>query len=112
MQIRFLNLENNQLSGPVPHMPNLLLLNASSNLFTEPRFDDVPATLQLLYLANNSLVGNMLQLGNQSHKSSALKLLDLSNNNLSGPLPTDMLHNLSILNISNNAFAGSLPIRR
>ena len=104
MQVKILNLQDNQLSGTVPYMPKLLLLNASSNQFTEPRFDALPATLLLLYLANNSLTGNMLQLGSVS--KSALALLDLSYNNLSGSLPEVMPGTLSILNIS---FVGSLP---
>ena len=102
-----LELENNQLSGPVPYMPQLLVLNVSSNQFTESRLDVVPATLQLLYLANNSLTGNILQ--KLENSKSGLKLLDLSYNKLSGSLPEDLPMNLSILNISNNAFVGSLP---
>ena len=107
MQVKILNLDNNQLSGPVPYMPNLQILNVSSNQFTDPRFDVVPSSLQLLYLANNSLTGKMQQVG--SHLTSTLKLLDVSYNNLMGPLLEDMPRNLSILNISNNAFVGSLP---
>ena len=106
-QVKILNLDNNQLSGPVPYMPELLVLNVSSNQFTEPEFDVVPTSLQLLYLANNNLTGKMLQVG--SHPDSTLKLLDVSSNNLTGPLLEDMPRNLSILNISNNAFVGSLP---
>ena len=87
-------------------MPSLTVLDVSSNQFTEPRFEGMPATLQLLYLANNSLTGNISQLGVPNR---GLKLLDLSYNSLWGPLPQDMPHDLSILNISNNAFAGTLP---
>ena len=104
---KVLHLNNNQLSGTVPYMPNLLVLDVASNQFTEPRFDAVPAALQLLYAANNSLSGNMVQLGTRS--LSVLKLLDLSYNHLSGSLPQVMPSDLSILNVSNNAFAGSLP---
>ena len=102
-------MQDNQLSGAIPYMPNLTVLNASSNQFSEPRFEAMPATLQLLYLANNSLTGNMLQLGTQIQ--SGLKLLDLSHNHLLGSLPEDMPLNLSIVNISNNDFAGNLPSR-
>ena len=88
-------------------MPNATVLNMSFNQFTDPVFEDMPATLQLLYLANNNLTGNISQLGDYADHN--LTLLDLSNNNLEGPLPQDMPHNLSILNISNNAFVGTLP---
>lgn len=67
----------------------------------------MPATLQLLYLANNSLTGNMLPLG--AHSTFGLRLLDLSYNTLWGSLAGDMPFNLSILNVSNNALTGSLP---
>ena len=90
-------------------MPSLQVLSMSSNLLTEPRFDAVPATLQFLYLSNNSLTGELLQLGNSTSGLIDLKLLDLSHNNLSGSLPQDLPPNLSILNISNNAIASTLP---
>ena len=79
------------------------------NQLTEPRFDAMPASLQLLYVSSNSLSAQMLQLGKSTLGSLNLKLLDLSRNNLSGSLPQDMPPNLSILNVSNNAFAGTLP---
>ena len=107
MQVEVLYLQNNQLSGTVPYAPNLFVLDASSNQFTDPRFDAVPAELQLLYLANNSLTGNMLQLG--SRPNNKLNVLDLSHNHLSGSLPEGIPTNLSILNISSNALDGSLP---
>ena len=88
-------------------MPSLVVLNMSSNGFTDPRFEDMPATLQLLYLANNDLTGNISQL--RAYTEHNLTLLDLSYNNLWGPLPEGMPHNLSILNTSNNAFVGTLP---
>ena len=66
----------------------------------------MPAKLQILYLANNSLTGNISQLGVPERD---LTLLDLSCNNLWGPLPQDMPHNLSILDMSNNTLVGTLP---
>ena len=111
VQVIVLELQDNQLSGTVPYMEKLQYLNLSSNHFTEPNLKAVPIELQLLYLANNSLGGNILQLG--SHLSGerifTLKLLDLSFNILSGSLPQDVPPSLSVLNISNNAFVGSLP---
>ena len=109
MQVVLLGLEHNQLSGTVPYLPNLQVLNVSSNLLTEPRFDAMPATLQFLYLSNNRLTGELLQLGRLTSGPKDLRLLDLAYNNLSGSLPQDMPISLSIVNISNNAFGGTLP---
>ena len=106
---RLLDLASNQLSGRIPSIPNLQYLDLSSNHFTE--LNTVPATLQLMYLANNRVTGNILHLGSHlaGEHSSALKLLDLSYNSLSDYLPQNMPPSLSVLNISNNAFVGSLP---
>lgn len=90
-------------------MPVLAVLNMSSNQLTDPRFDAVPATLQLLYLANNRLTGKLPQLRSSASGNSNLKLLDVSYNNFFGPLPQDLPLNLSIFNISSNAVVGSLP---
>ena len=79
----------------------------SFNQFTESRFEIMPAKVQLLYLANNSLTGNILQL--EAYADHSVTLFDLSYKNLKGPLPQDIPHSLSILNISNNAFVGTLP---
>ena len=106
LQVVFCSLASNQLAGTVPYMPKLVVANMSFNHFTLPRFEAVPATLELLYLANNNLTGNISQLGVPEY---GLKLLDLSYNNLRGPLPQAMPHGLSILNISNNAFVSTLP---
>ena len=109
LQVRGLELANNQLTGTVPYSPFAQFLDCSSNYFTE--LTALSSNLQVLYVANNSLSGNIVQLMSQlaSEPNSALRLLDLSYNNLSGSLPPDMPPSLSILNISNNAFFGSLP---
>ena len=109
MQVLILSLHDNQLTGTVPYMPSLLVLDMSSNRLTDIRFDAGPASLQILYLANNNLTGELLQFGSLPTGYMDLKMVDLSDNNLSGSLPQDMPPNLSILNISNNAFAGTLP---
>lgn len=86
-------------------MLGLQVLGASFNQFTEPRFDMVPPTMQYLYLSHNGLVGGFqLATGYDT-----LKLVSISHNNLSGPLPPDLPPNLSILNMSNNSFVGTLP---
>ena len=109
MQMEGLELANNHLTGTVPFFPSAQFLDFSSNNFTE--LTALSSDLQILYVANNSLSGNIVQLMSQlaSEPSSALNLLDLSYNNLSGSVPPDVPPSLSILNISNNAFVGSLP---
>ena len=107
LQAYFYSLASNQLSGPVPYMPRANILNMAFNQFTEPRLEAMPAQVQVLYLANNNLTGNISQPG--VHPDHDLTLLDLSYNTLEGPLPQDMPHKLSILNISSNAFVGTLP---
>ena len=111
MQVAGVELQYNQLSGKVPYFPTLQSADWSSNYFTELDLQAVPAGLQILYLANNRLTGSILQLGSlvSGERISALKLLDLSYNNLSGSLPHIMPPSLSVLNLSNNAFVGSLP---
>ena len=103
--------QGNQLSGTVPYMPRLLVLRLGSNQLTDFRLDALPASLQILYLSNNTLTGNLLEPRNLSSGYMGLDLLylDLSHNNLSGSLPQNMPPNLSIVNISSNAFTGTLP---
>lgn len=108
MQILLLTMTGNDLSGTVPYMPSLVMLDMAVNRLTEPRFNAAPASLQLLFLGNNLLTGDMSQLST-SPAYMHLKLLDVSYNNLSGSLPQEMPPNLSILDLSNNAFAGTLP---
>lgn len=109
LQVLVCVLDTNQLSGPVPYMPKAVVMNMSDNAFTDARFEVMPTTLQLLYLANNSLTGDISQLGECTDHN--LTVLDLSYNNLGGSLPEfkDMPHKLSIFNISNNRFVGTLP---
>lgn len=86
-------------------MLGLQVLNASSNHFTEPRFDGLPPTMQYLYLSHNDLAGEF-HLGTSNE---TLKLVSISHNALSGPLPPDLPPNLGLLDMSNNSFVGTLP---
>lgn len=78
--------------------------NMSSNRFSTVSFKSFADSLQLLYLANNSLHGTLM-----STLPANLTLLDVSYNDFSGPLPSDSTRKMSVLNVSHNAFNQSLP---
>ena len=85
-----LNLENNDLAGPIP--PEL------GNL----------SNLEFLILGNNRLTGRIPpELGNLSN----LIRLTLSQNRLAGPIPPELgsLSNLEGLRLSSNELTGSIP---
>lgn len=105
MQVLYATFADNQLAGSVPVMSNITLaLNMSSNRFSTVSFDAFADSLQLLYLANNSLDGTLA-----SSLPANLTLLDVSYNDFSGPLPIDLPPGMSVLNVSHNAFNQSLP---
>jgi RHS repeat-associated protein len=89
--LQYLLLQNNQLSGPLPH--DLL-----SELWS----------LRLLYLFNNQLTGALpVDIG----YCSQVAVVNISNNQFSGPLPVELgnLANLRELGLANNRFSGNLP---
>jgi len=59
-----LNLDGNQITGPIPSLPSgLLELSASQNLLTGP-LPTMPSGLQLLYINSNLLTGDVPSLPN------------------------------------------------
>ncbi|CAA6667967.1 unnamed protein product [Spirodela intermedia] len=91
--LRYLSLAGNALSGPLPlglsRCGSLLHLNLSGNrLSGEPDF-----------------AGSLLPLRR-------LRVLDLSRNELAGPVPEGMglLHNLKVLRLNGNQFSGGVPL--
>ena len=66
----------------------------------------MPTALQLLYVANENLTGNLLQL--RTHPKFELQLMDLPYNNLWGFTQEYMPLALSVRNIFDNALAGTL----
>lgn len=100
-----LHLRTISFAGSIPVMSNITLgLNMSSNRFSTLSFEAFANSLQLLYLANNSLNGTLA-----STLPANLSLLDVSCNDFSGPLPSHLPPGMSVLNVSHNAFNRSLP---
>ncbi|XP_071701530.1 LRR receptor-like serine/threonine-protein kinase GHR1 [Rutidosis leptorrhynchoides] len=114
--VKYLNLSRNQLtgslvSGGVAEMfGSLTVLDLSYNQFSGelPSFN-FAYDLQVLKLSNNKFSGfvpNDLLKGD----SSVLIELDLSSNNLTGPISMIMSTTLMVLNLSSNGLTGELPL--
>ncbi|KAM6551877.1 hypothetical protein CsatB_001685 [Cannabis sativa] len=114
--IKFLNLSHNQLTGSLVSggelqiFENLKVLDLSYNQLSGelPGFSFV-YDLQVLKLSNNRFSG---EIPNNLLKGDSLVLteLDLSGNNLSGPISMISSTNLRVLNLSSNVLIGDLPM--
>ncbi|XVF60515.1 hypothetical protein PTKIN_Ptkin08bG0053600 [Pterospermum kingtungense] len=105
-----LNLSNNMFDGSISstlgHIANLVTIDLSNNMLVGPLPNLNNLTkLKYLNLANNRINGSIpSQIG-------SLKNLDLSLNDLIGPIPStfDYLHKLEELDLSFNRINGSIP---
>ncbi|KAG2291534.1 hypothetical protein Bca52824_038203 [Brassica carinata] len=112
--IKHLNLSHNQLEGSLTTgfqlFQNLNVLDLSYNQLSGelPGFNYV-YDLQVLKLSNNRFSGS---LPNNLLKGDSLVLttLDLSGNNLSGPISAIMSTTLQALDLSSNSLTGELPL--
>ncbi|KAK9664504.1 hypothetical protein RND81_14G047100 [Saponaria officinalis] len=114
-KLEYLNLSWNSLHSRVPlelgYVPKLSVLDLrKSSLYgTIPSdFCDSSSSLSVLQLDDNQLTGPIPEkIGN----CSSLYLLSLSHNNLSGGIPTSMsmLKKLEILQIESNELCGEMP---
>ena len=109
-----LNLESNELSGPIPPdlagLAKLQELQLYGNALSGPIPPELAglAELQLLGLGRNALSGPIPpELGGLSN----LRLLHLQSSALSGPIPPDLasLAELVSLALGSNALSGSIP---
>ncbi|KAG4941719.1 hypothetical protein JHK87_045590 [Glycine soja] len=115
MQLEFLNLASNNLSGEIPdcwiNWPFLVEVNLQSNHFVgnfPPSMGSL-AELQSLEIRNNLLSGIF---PTSLKKTGQLISLDLGENNLSGCIPTwvgEKLSNMKILRLRSNSFSGHIP---
>ncbi|KAF7082164.1 hypothetical protein CFC21_086045 [Triticum aestivum] len=111
-----LRLYNNNFVGDIPYqlsrLPRIVHFDLGSNFLTNPegyrRFSPMP-TVTFMWLYLNYLTGIfpkfVLESGNITY-------LDLSQNNVSGPIPYSLpekLPNIKYLNLSVNAFSGQIP---
>ncbi|KAK3001709.1 hypothetical protein RJ639_020793 [Escallonia herrerae] len=116
LTIKYLNLSHNQLTGSLvsgdePQVfGNLQVFDLSYNQLSGelPGFDFV-YELQVLKLSNNRFAGFV---PNDLLKGDSLVLteLDLSGNNLTGPISMITSTTLRVLNLSSNRLSGELPL--
>ncbi|KAL9239696.1 hypothetical protein vseg_013994 [Gypsophila vaccaria] len=107
------DISNNEWLGPPPKPPSSLQIYlASYNMLTGNIPKDICKAMSLNYLelSNNSLSGHIPScIGDQLGES--LQLLDLRGNNLSGTIPLRFtkLCRLEMINLSDNKLEGDLP---
>lgn len=121
--IQYMSLENNQLSGKIPDLPNFYEAYLSNNMFSG-KVPKLPSTAMYFYAGNNRLSGavpdlpaRMQYLDLQTNGlTGGLPVLPagmvdviLANNDLKGKLPAKLPSTLQTLNLGTNAFFGSLP---
>ncbi|KAF8391022.1 hypothetical protein HHK36_023322 [Tetracentron sinense] len=94
LQIKNVDLSNNQIRGRIPD---------------SSKFHFLPSNLSLLHLRNNSFSGRIPH--NIHEMMPKLMELDLSNNFLNGSIPSSVfkIKNLNVLVLSNNHISGELP---
>ncbi|XVE60207.1 hypothetical protein DITRI_Ditri05aG0109300 [Diplodiscus trichospermus] len=104
-------LRNNQLQGSIPQrLENIEALDLSSNNFTgnTPRQVGL-GNIRYLALASNKLFGNIPD--SLCQPNNELMLIDLSDNNLGGAIPTSLgnCRSLVYLNLGGNNLTGGIP---
>nr|AMM42903.1 LRR-RLK [Vernicia fordii] len=97
--LRYLNLNGNKLQGGIPlstiNCTNLEILDLGNNEIDDmfPHFLATLPELQILVLHFNKLRGSIKNSFTSNCSFPKLRVCDLSNNNLSGPLPTNYFDN-------------------
>ena len=111
--LSLMDLSHNFLTGfeqPPVVLPwaNLIYLELSSNMLQGP-LPVPPSSISSYFVENNRFAGNIPPL---FCNLSLLRMLDLSNNTLSGMIPeclSNLSNSLSILNLRRNNFNGAIP---
>uniref|UniRef100_A0A7N0UFD4 Protein kinase domain-containing protein n=1 Tax=Kalanchoe fedtschenkoi TaxID=63787 RepID=A0A7N0UFD4_KALFE len=115
--ITYLNVSGNRLTGELfphdgmPYFDSLEVFDASNNQLAGvvPSFTFV-VSLKVLRIGNNQLSGS-LPAGLLQESSMVLSELDLSHNQLQGPVESITSSTLKYLNLSSNKLSGFLPLR-
>ncbi|KAJ6979761.1 receptor-like protein Cf-9 [Populus alba x Populus x berolinensis] len=100
--LRYLNFNGNQLKGVIPpsiiNCVNLEFLDLGNNMIddTFPSFLETLPKLEVVVLRSNKLHGS-LKGPTVKDSFSKLQIFDLSNNSLSGPLPTEYFNNFKAM---------------
>ena len=111
-----LNVRYNMISGPMPQdlsrLVNLRSLDISDNQLTGeiPFWLSSLPRLQTFKAGNNKLSGRMFDFADNTQ----LEYIDLSNNDLSGPVPLTLLQRAPkddkiVVDAANNALTGTVP---
>jgi Leucine-rich repeat (LRR) protein len=115
-QLASIELSNNFLKGPLDFLADVLFLeelNVAGNEFTGtlPTFMSDYPLIQSLNVSGNALRGSTEVFGRNSSALRILQSTDLSQNALSGQLPSDLflLPKLQTIVLSLNCFSGSVP---
>ncbi|KAF3951799.1 hypothetical protein CMV_022592 [Castanea mollissima] len=112
--LKFLDLSKNRIYGQVPRWlgdvgrDSLYFLDLRGNLLQGPFPTLSLLSLQYLFVSNNKLTGEIPSL---ICNESSLVVLDLSHNNLSGVVPKCLLHSnvLLVLDLRMNSLRGTIP---
>ncbi|MCD7459011.1 hypothetical protein HAX54_039807 [Datura stramonium] len=115
--VQYLNISHNNLAGELfphdgmPYFDSLEVFDASNNQLTGtiPSFNFV-VSLRILRLGNNQLSGSLPE-ALLEESSMILSELDLSQNQLAGPIGSISAVNLKLLNLSYNLLSGPLPVK-
>ncbi|XP_058750413.1 probable LRR receptor-like serine/threonine-protein kinase At1g06840 [Vicia villosa] len=105
-------LDNNNLSGSLPpelsKLPSLLILQLDNNNFEGNSIPDTYSNMSKLLklsLKNCNLQGPIPDLSRIPH----LLYLDLSSNQLNESIPSDLSQNITTIDLSNNTLTGTIP---
>ncbi|KAK7315041.1 hypothetical protein VNO77_33573 [Canavalia gladiata] len=112
LQIDFLDLSNNLLSGDLSNVfLNSSIINFSSNLL-KGRLPSVSANVEVLNIANNTISGSISSfLCGKTNATNKLSVLDVSHNALFGDLGHCWVHWQALvhLNMGRNNLSGEVP---